>query len=469
MKLKSIAFIVSISLTALLPVSVNAQQVTQELLIEALQKNVEVFEPLKLNKVGQETDFKVNLGKSVLTLDNGDKFDGFRFKVPEGANECDFLWYFNTPTKWAHWYLCPVEGAFEQSFSSWLDADKIYEDFDQPDALNRTRILQKLSAGHLKAGHEYIMWFRRMGDDDSPVTGRILFAKSNEKKDYQDIEKALKLKPQPISVQVKALNSNGGKILLDKEFFDAGYAKNRINSVFTSIRRTTRMRSGVFITMKMSVPPCHTFPSFSEIRKRHGEPDFIRAGEESNTVADHAGGSVDADSNMITYYYDYFGFVVKKDNPKQTVEQVVTHASNFANVNSGGEEPSYGQVSMENLTVLSKGGKEVGRFYYFLEGGKEPLSIKSPPKGRYKRGNEVLEFLGDGEWLWLTYHKDGSLARRVPMKNHRMEGKAEGFYVDGTPSFTAGYKDGQLDGKAVRYGEDGSISDESLFIEGRRQ
>ncbi|MDP0490397.1 MAG: hypothetical protein Q7Q71_05045 [Verrucomicrobiota bacterium JB023] len=265
------------------------------------------------------------------------------------------------------------------------------------------------------------------------------------------------------------MKSRGGEILLDGEFFEKGYANNRIEDVFFNLRQTKRIKGGFFITMQTAIPTCNTDPSFNEIRKRYGEPDFVQTGSERNTLSKYSGNEADDDPNIVTYFYDYFGFEVNQSDPDSIVERVVTHAHDLSKIRPKDKEPSFAQISMKNLTVFSNNSEEVGRIYYFLEGQKEPLSIKEPPIGKYRRGNEVLEFLGDGKWKWTTYFENETVAHQIPFEEHRMNGKAEGYHSDGTPSFVAFYKDGVLDGKLVKYSEKGDILEETVFVNGQPQ
>jgi len=357
----------------LLITSLNAQNGEIDEFVRTLQENSEKFKFVKVNKRQKAVDFDVNLGDSAVTLPGEGRVDGFRFKVPQGVADLDFVWYFNAPENWGNWYLCPVEGEFETSFTSFLNAVKVYKKFDEAGKADRFRVLQSLSSGYFKEGKEYIMWFRNSeASGVGKVSGRLKFHKAKEKWEHKEIVKALSLEAASLEDQIKELKSVGGKILMDKEFFHLNYANNRVDNVFYSIRRTQRLRGGLFITTEFKVPSCETSPSIAEIRKRYGEPDFILTDTEKKSVRRHTGGHVEEDENTITYYYDYFGFVVEKDDPKEIVQSVDTGANNFANLNSKKLEPSYGHLSMKNLTVFTNGGKEVGRMYYFNEGEKEP-------------------------------------------------------------------------------------------------
>ena len=451
--------------------SIDAAQDKMETLTKELQQNPQLFDEITIQAPDQPTDFQVELGKTTLTLPSGDQFDGFRFTAPKDSHSQDFTWYFNAPNEWGHWYISPVQGALTPAFKSWLDADNLYRRVDSASPVNRLRVLQTLGAGYFKDGSEYIIWFRHVEKGGgTKLTGRFIFNKIEKKNDYAELEKTLQLKPQAAPAQVKSLKSRGGKILLDKAFFKPSYAANRIDSVFFSIRQTKRMKGGFFITMQITVPPCDTEPSYAQIRKKYGAADFIQTSAEANRVRKHAGGDIDEedDNSVTTYYYDYFGFEVATGDKKETVLGVVTHANNFSTLRNKSVDASYGQIPMKNLTVLHKGDQEVGRLYYFLEGGKKPLCTLEPPVGKYQQGQKILEYLGNKKWLWLTLRNDGSTARTIPFTQDLMNGKAQGVYSNGKPSFIAHYLNGVLDGKVIQYSKEGEITSESIFKKGQR-
>ncbi len=462
------------SLALLLPCAAFAQE-KDELSIEVIQTALvlkkEALQELKIPGDGKTVDFDLKLGESPVKVGEA-QFDGFRFTAPEIPEGADFVWNFNAPKGWGNWYILPVEGKPGQAFRSWLEGDKLYQTFDKAGEKERLRILQTLTGSYFKPGAEYLMWFRKVsGDGEGALRGRAAFAKRKEGKnpwDYDEIEKALQLKPAAPEDQVAALESRGGLILLDKEFFAPGYAGNRIDSVFLSMRSTKRSSSGFFITLQTSVPPCETSPSFAAIMKKYGEPDFSRSGEEMSKRMGHAGGSPeDADYKKITlHYYDYFTLEVENEGKDPKVLRVATQATNFSKVRPPAKGSSYAQLDLENLTVFHKDGKEVGRAYYFLEDGEDPLFIKEPPPGAYQSEDDTLTAKGDGKWLWESKFEDGKIGRRMPLEHHRFHGKAEGFWPDGKPQFTAEYRKGKLDGELVQYDKTGKEKARRKFKDG---
>jgi len=445
-------------------------ELTQEALVEVLQQNPSVFELIDTKEGEKPTAFRVTLGATTARVQDTYVLDGFRFTVPASAEGLDFVWYFNAPTAWGHWYICPVEGDMEGGFKTWLNADKLYATIDRVDEKQRLRILQTLDGEDFKSGQEYILWFRKVEEEGgTDLRGRFCFAPKDDDWGYDNIEEALSLKPMGLQHQVQNLESKGGTILLDETYFDREYAARQIDNVFLSLRQTRRMRGGFFITMEIACPPCRTRPSYAKIRAKYGEADFVQTAEETEKVLLHAGHDLEEEDSITTYYYDYFGFEVSSDDKKESVQRVVTHAIDYSILQPKDNGAHFESISMKNLTVFHKDYKEVGRIYYFLEGEKKPLCTQDPPKAEYKRGNEVLEYMGNGKWSWMSYSQDGKLARVVPFENHQMNGMAEGYHQNGEKSFVASYKNGMLDGAVIKYSQEGEETERTLFENGEQQ
>jgi len=456
--------------TLLTTLNLGAQQLTLDIITQGLQENPGAFERVVIESSEQPVRFDIQLGESTATVGEEHLFDGFRFKVPEAGK--DFVWYFNAPSHWGHWYILPVSGEAEGGFKRWLDADKVYQHFDEDEENGRFRVLQTLDADYFEADKEYIIWFRRKAENaasSNALRGVLAFVDQNERWDYDDIEEVLELEPKSPEHQVKQLDSRGGSILLDTAFFSRDDARRRIDNVFTSLRTTKRMSNGMFVTMETACPPCKTEPSLKDIRKKYGEPDFILTQTEDQKVREHGGRDPSENAEEITtYYYDYFGFEVSSDDDEQRVVRVVTHADDYSVLTPEDGGAYYAQVPMKNLTVFHDNHKEVGRLYYFLEGGKEPLCMNEPPKKAFRNKNLELDYQGSGKWTWSTYADDGGLAREIPLKEHRLNGMAKGFYRNGQASFAAPYKDGLLEGEVVQYLQDGTESKRIVYREGKR-
>ena len=221
-------------------------------------------------------------------------------------------------------------------------------------------------------------------------------------------------------------------------------------------------------TMEIGVPSCEDGPVHADIVKKYGSPDFVRTSKEETLRGGSDDGEEDEDATI--YYYDYFGFEVSNKDKSKTVLRVIAHANDYSSLRIEDDTASFGQLSMQNLTVFhDKDGAEVGRLYYFMEGAKETVVIKNPPKGKYKSGDQFLEYLGAEKWIQNSYYEDGSLARKVPYTENRMNGITEGFYENGALKFSAPYKNGQLDGEVTEYTEDGKVGRQSVFKNGQRQ
>lgn len=444
---------------------------TKESMAAGVRANLAAFSSVTLPPDGGPVEFKTSLGESTSSVKETEVFDGLRFMTPEKLEGRDFIWYFNSPKHWGNWFIIPAEGDFEGGFQGWLNGDKAYRALDNPGETNRLRVLQSLDHGYFQPGKEYILWFRKVGEGKpSELRGSLaLVSRPADAPEWNHaaIEQALKLKPAPATDQAKELGSRGANILLDPAFFEPAEAEERINQTFFDIRQTRRLRGGYFVTMEISCPPCRRKPSMGAIRNAHGEPDFIVTSEEVARVSKHAGGArPEQEGKVVTHYYDYFGFEVAANDPKGTVLRVTTHANDFSAVRAPDEAPHFGSVPMKNLTVFQENRKEVGRMYFFLEAGKEPLPIQVPPAGKYRSGDEVLEHQGEGRWLWQTLRK-GKIARSIPFENHRMNGRAEGFFDNGKPSFIATYKDGVLNGEVIEYSNDGSVARKQMFRNGK--
>jgi hypothetical protein len=460
----------TILLMLVLSVSAQAAESGAMDLQKALVEHVEAFDLLVIQGEGTPMEFNIELGKTSVKVD-GEEYDGFRFRCPEKIEDRDFVWYFNAPSAWGHWYIFPAAGEPEQAFRDWKDADQIYSTFDKADEKDRLRVLQTLDGGYFQAGEEYLMWFHRTGKAQvGTVRGTAAFAKTQKSWDHDAVEKALALGPAPVADQVTALTSHGGLILLDTRFFDADYGKNRIESALLGIRSTQSMRGGFFITMQTFVPSCKSEPSLEEIVKAHGPADFIRDAAELDRVRKHRGGEgLDEDELGVTrYHYDYFSFEVETGAKDPKVLRVGTSGYSFGDLCHEKTGATFGSVEMDNLTAFYQDGKEVGRAYYFLEGGKRPLFITVPPPGEYKAGDQVLIASGDGKWSWESRFADGKVSRRMPLVEDRFHGISEGFRADGSIAFKVTYKNGELDGEAIEYTEGGEVKSRRTFRSGEQ-
>lgn len=461
-------------LLALRALSLGEEEIhlTKEIMIEGTRANIEAYDKIKPSTPDAPVSVRLKLGETVSKYRDKLTFDGFRITAPGDLEGRDFVWYHNAPESWGTWYIVPVEGEVGDGFRNWLHGDKVYEDLDKAGEKDRRRALQSLDGSYFKPGADYILWFQHTGPGHANDLRAVFhFApkpKEDDEWDHETLEKALKLKPAPASDQVKQLGSKGGDILLDSAFFTAGYGAGRINEVFFNIRQTQRMRGGYFITMEMACPPCRTEPSLIKIREKHGAADFVQTAAEAERVSGgERGKDKDEDEAVTTHYYDYFGFEVAAKDPEEKVLRVKTHASDFSQLRPPAKGGFYGQVEMKNLTVLYQDGREVGRYYYFMEYDKEPICIQEPPVGQYQNEDLTLEYQGGGNWQLLT-HQKGKLTRRIPYAGNRMEGVAEGFHPNGKPSFKAPYQGGVLHGEVVEYSASGDVTGRQRYSHGQQ-
>lgn len=437
--------------------------------------NLAAYDVIAPPKADIPVTVRIKLGETTSSSAGREIYDGFRITAPDDVAGRDFVWYFNAPQNWSNWYIVPVKGDFPDGFRNWLHADRLYSGFDKPREKNRTRALQTLDSSYFKPGAEYILWFHQVGpDQDAPADLRAVFrfaAKpaDDKKWNHDSIEKALKLKVAPAADQVAELNSRGGRIMLDSQLFDPVAAKDRIRNVLFSIRQTSYFGDGTFITVETSCASCKRTPTIAAIREKYGPADLVQTAAEVAQMRKHAG-----DENYkndvapsTRHYYDYFAFEIDDSDPKGKVREVKTHSTDFSQLKPPAKGGFYGRVPIKDITVFYQDGKEVGRFYFLMEGGNKPLCIQEPPVGKYQQGNMTLEYQGSGNWLLLT-EEDGKLVRRVPLAGHRMNGMAEGFYTDGTPRFKAPYKDGELNGELIEYSEDGKVTGRRRFIDGQQ-
>ncbi|MBK1882108.1 hypothetical protein JIN85_06770 [Luteolibacter pohnpeiensis] len=454
---------------SILPMS--GAQITLEMLKNQMQPVAADFERMEIGDAKEPHSFKIQLGDQPIKLGD-DYFDGFRFTCPKIEKGSDFVWYFNAPANWGQWYLIQSEGDPRESFKNWLDGDKLYSSYDAAGEKDRLRILQTLDGSYFEPGKEYILWFSRThGEAAGELRGVLGFAKSSdqEKKswDYDDIEKALNLKPLPPADQMTELGSRGGSILLDEDLFDPRDAADRIDALFFSKRRTSHYRGGYFMTMSTSVPPCRKTPPLEAIIAKYGEPDFVRSLEEKDRRLDND--DDEEEEPTVTYYYDYFGFEVDPKNQAKVVEAVEAQANDFSKLRSKVTGKTIGVMPMENLTTFYDEGKEVGRVYGLSEGPEVPVVIQEPPVGKYEMKGRTLLNRGSGEWVEEYLFPDGTVKTRCHYEKNLITGKAEGFYPSGKLYYTLSYKDGQLDGPAVKYDENGKEIDRQSWSEGQRQ
>ncbi|NRA39753.1 MAG: hypothetical protein HRU15_16550 [Planctomycetes bacterium] len=471
MKMFLRAWATSMLLLIMAPVFCEQSEMTPGQLMLGIQSGIANYQKIDVLSVKDRVEFDCVLGDTLTTLKNGEIYDGFHFTIPQDFNGEDFLWYCNVPRNWMRWYIIPANGKVADSFKNWHNADVLYNTFDKVAEQNRGRFFQSCHGAYFTAGQQYIMWFNRHteGAADS-VRGCLTFASPEEESswDVTSLEEALAMERLSPDVQIENLQSLGGKILLDKNLFTAGYAKSRIDSLVLALRSSRSFAGGFFISVRTYVPPCRKSPSMDDIEKKYGPAHFMRDSQEEAQVMAEQFAPKDKQGDLKeVYYYDYFGFEVMKFDPKRKVVRVLTQEDDFSQLRVTGEQPAFVHMRRKNLTVFMRDKAEVGRLYFFNESNKKVLVIQDPPKATYYAPDTELEYKGMGAWEERVYYHTGELARRLPFKDYVLHGLGTGLYVNGETRFEVSYQKGRLDGDLREYDEEGEGSKHRFFKEGK--
>ena len=433
-------------------------------------------------EVTQPASFTVELGKQTVEIASlpNKIFSAFTLTVPAAAIGRDMVWYVNAPQSWSEWYILPAEGALKRGFKKWHNAQRLYRGIDQARESDRFRFFQDLAADYFEADQRYILWFARAKTEPPAVEQvrlKITFAESQTNWVVADMMKALAMESAPHADQIAALNSRGGRILLEPGWFKKSQAHHSIDRMLDGRESKYHNAAGFFIKTETQVPPCKIAPTMHQVRDQFGEPDFIRRADERDRIwrdADEAH-QVDAQrlAGPVIMYYDYFGFEVSANDRNGKILRVHTVADDYRVLAPPPEGNSYATLPTENLTVFHQAGQECGRMYFFAESGKEPVVIQAPPKGAYERRVESemsrLTYHGDGAWTQESFHENGQPAWVLPMRNHVYHGAASCLCADGTKAVEASYEKGRLHGQVTRFTEDGKVHDRTVFKNGRPQ
>ncbi len=442
---------------------------TPEGIALGLRQQVEKFEPVSVEKRDVPVTFELRLGDDPALIGTN-VFDGFRFVVPEGVAERDFVWFFNAPESWGNWYVLPLGEPQAGGFTDWLRGDKVYEDVDGSGTTDRLRILQALPAPYFAEGREYLIWFRNVSEaGGGTLRGKLSFAPQVRQWTHQAIETALQLRPLDARRQVEALDSRGGRILLEPAFFSRDEAEERIESLFFSMRQSREFRSGFSISMNTTVPTCTLHPRLDDIEAVYGLADFEMSSSEQQKVREHQGLTAEEDSSTgetVTYYFDFFGFEVEAGDKHRRVQRVVTQAGDYSKARPLHNQAQFVRLPKLDLTLFHLNHQEAGRIYFFLRGDR-PLVIREPPVGTYRSGAEELDYKGDGEWRWRTFYPGGGVARDFELKDHKVDGVAKVYYQGGVLKLEARYKNGLLDGETVEFAPDGTETGRKSFSRGQ--
>jgi hypothetical protein len=440
--------------------------VNPQVLREAFSKKLDAFDPIAVTGDGKTTRFEMTLGETPVMI-GGEQYDGFRFKCPEIPEGSDFVWYFNAPRHWAHWYMLRVEPGQSGGFENWLWADRVFNDFDKPGEKDRVHVMQALERDYFKPGAEYIVWFRKTLPGDSAQDLRLVaaFAKSGDEWTHEWVREALGLQESPPEAQIEALDSRGGRILLDRGLFDHGYAVERIRSML--FFRSRSNKSDFISALKTSPAPAKA-PSLKEIVEKYGAPDFVRDGDELARLPARKDGAVAPATRKITYYhYDRFAFEVETNDKSQKIVKVDTSSSNFADLKPAEKGGAFASLESENLHVFYQDGKETGRAYFFMEGTSPPLFVKTPPPGEYRSENLVLLAKGGGEWVWKSYYPNGQVSKRQSYRENLLDGESQIFYQDGRVQRTTRYQKGLRHGELTEFDPQGRVTSRKKFENGK--
>lgn len=475
------ALVLSLVAMPLIHLAAATPEELQQELVKAIQTAPDGFEAFNPSEA-LFVDFDATLGVDTVTLSNGDVFDGIRVTVPAAAKGLDFLWYFNVSDNWANWYVCPVEGVSSSGFRNWLNADKVYTPYDDVEEAGRYRVLQTLTADYFEPEQSYVFWFRRgSGTGSGTLRGRLGFYPPEEKWDHEAVETALALELQDLESQVQVLGSRGGQILLDSTLYTRGDAQSQIDSVFWTLRHTRQTSDGFFTTMVVQGGNCaaNSEPLYADILERHGIADCVITSDEEalvdahNVYPDTESDPEDAEESTkdspatLTYFYDFFGFIVPKDNPMGKVTNISTQANDYSTLRGSGKGGTFGTLGLRNLTAFYSEGVEVGRIYYFLEGNKIPLVIQEPPLGSYHNGNQELNYLGDGRWLSKSYHRGGALQNTFEIADNRQHGAMYWYYPDGSLHYESQHEAGLVHGEVIQYDPSGAVIKTMQFERGK--
>jgi hypothetical protein len=438
------------------------------LVVEAPKRVSEFPEVSVGTKSGAHQAFTVRLDEKPLVIGGEHRFGCFRFKTPKEPS-LDMVWIFTVPPEWSQWYILSAEGAME-GFRHWLAADRLYEGFPPP--IKDQAYLQTLEAGSLKPDSTYIIWFYQKAPSKGPatLTAAINFLPGKKKDaewDHEQIEKGLGLKSAPAARQVEQLGSRGGRILLDARFFRPKYAELRIDNLLTSLRHSRSFGGGMFIEMRMQVPPCGTDPLLADIIAAHGEADLVLSADERRLFSE------EGEDVRSVCYYDRFGFVLGGDTKKQHIYGVLTQASDVSEVRPRRDGLTWGDVPLPevNLRVFFRDKKEIARVAFWGNENARVISGELPAE-TYRRDfdngtiAEELIHAGGGEWEYRAFTEEGQPVRTAKLVKHAFHGILRDTYPDGKPRAEAPYKNGKLDGVLKQWNRNGEMQ-ERMFRDGK--
>ena len=344
--------------------------------------------------------------------------------------------------------------------------DRLYEDF--PTTAKNPAYLQTLKAESLKPGSTYIIWFKQNEPSKAPatLTAAINFLPGTKDEwDHEEIEKGLALKPAAPAKQAEYFNSRGARILLDGRFFKPNYAKTRIEDLRFSLRNSKEFSNGLFMEMRIQIPPCGTDPLLKEIISAHGEPDLILSAEEVRLF------EKDGAQAGPACYYDRFGFVMDAWRPDR-VFGVQSQASDASRMRPTLDGLTWNDVPLRtvDLRIFYRDKKEIARVAFW---GKENARVTSGtfPAGAYRRSYdnganmEELVNVDREKWTYRAFTQAGKEVRNVELVNHSFHGTLRESYPDGKPRAEVPYNAGRVEGLVIQWSRDGELK-EKMFENG---
>ncbi|HEX8312317.1 MAG TPA: hypothetical protein VF614_13435 [Chthoniobacteraceae bacterium] len=432
-------------------------------IVEA-QRRVAEFPLLPVGTTaGKAEAFSVPINENPIVVGEH-RFGCVRFVAPKESPR-DMVWAFSVPAEWAQWFILPASGSMT-GFTNWLNADRLYAGL--PATIENPARLQTLSAASLKAGETYVLWFKEQRAMTEPaiLTGVINFLppprkEKKEKKeakewDAEAIEKGLGLKAAPAAQQAAYFKSRGGKALLDSRFFRPKYAAGRIDDLLLAVRSSKSFPSGMFVEMRISIPPCETDPPLAGVEKAYGPADIVLSAQERQLF------DKDAPADEVAHYYDHFAFLVSEKAGQSHILQVTAQAPNTSEVRPQQDGLTWSDMPMNDidLRVFYRDRKEIARVAFWGVKKAQLLSGKVPVD-TFTRGTkadelrEELKHLGTGSWEYRSTYPDGQPYRNAALQEHAYHGVIRDFYANGKPKAEATYTKGELDGVLKQWSKSG--------------
>ena len=417
--------------------------------------------------VGKEKPqlFQENLTDHVFTV-AGKTYSGFKFHAPV-APDLDMVWSFRVPPGWDAWYIVPQEGKMT-GFRDFHRIVKLFKEF--PGADKPRPFLQALDAANLVPGKEYYIWFRTEADQPgSAFTAAMKFVPHRQSPwKGVTIAQALQLEAAPAEEQITLLRSTGGKILLDPEFFDAAYAKQRIDRMMVEKDKVDKSAPGAHYNIPADPSgACAGAPSLVRIKEKYGEPKFLITADQRAA----AGAELTAEEKrQDVAVYDYFGFAYTPADPQEKVRAVEISPFNADQILHKKDGLFFDETVLARMHIrfFFKDQQEVGRVANWGDHGAKLLT-QEPPAGQYLRSgrSEELTYEGDGHWTYHSTFANGSTQWEMGANNYAWNGAAVLYYPNGNKRSEMTYQDGWVSGHIYDWDEQGNLTGHHYFEKGK--